>query len=62
MTSFEEEIHLCLGTFLTLLMNAKNEVANAHEKEKGISSDSIASMDSTSKNSVSAVGAENVSK
>lgn len=37
MTSFEEEIHLCLGTFLTLLMNAKNEVANAHEKEKGIS-------------------------
>jgi hypothetical protein len=37
MPAFEEEIHLCPGTFLTLIMRAKNEVASAHEKKKGIS-------------------------
>lgn len=37
MAAFNKNIHLCPGTFLTLLMKAKNEVATAHEKEKGIS-------------------------
>lgn len=37
MVAFNKNIHLCPGTFLTLLMKAKNEVATAHEKEKGIS-------------------------
>lgn len=37
MAAFNKNIHLCPGTFLTLLMKAKNDVATAHEKEKGIS-------------------------
>lgn len=32
-----KKIRLCPGTFLTLLMKAKKDVATAHEKEKGIS-------------------------
>ena len=37
MRAFNRDIHLCPGTFLTLLMKAKNDVASAHEKEKGMS-------------------------